>query len=665
MNNNSFQKIRIAFTIFLYFQTLCIPTASQTTRKLERPIQSVDGEKRIALVIGNARYTKAKPLLNPANDAADIASKLRELGFEVIGGATEGIDLKQSAMESLIARFGSRLSETKGVGLFYYAGHGITSNGQNYLIPVDADIPDEDLIKYKAVPVGYVLDKMAAARNSFNLVILDACRNNPFAPQWRTVRDASDSKGLANSNPPKGTLVLYATQPGSVAIDGAVGSRNGVFTGALLKNLDQPDVELDRLVKLVARDVETASNDKQSPWKEGLYSGDFYFRRSALTDSMNIRKTVPDSQANALIEAQQEQQAWELVKNSSDPGDFRLFLTKFPSGANFSKARIRLEELAWQSAKAADSKDGLKAYLDEFPTGANSATARIRLGQLESSEGSIASPLPPGGTEATAYSKTRKSASGIELVWIPPGEYLMGSSLAQISANQKLAKKRDQNANEELLSTEMQQQLVTIPNGFWMGRFEVTQQQWRSLMGTVPSGCYGTSDLFGDTRPVVCVSWKDANEFIAKLNENDTEFEYRLPSEIEWEYAARGGTTTRFFWGDDRKYDQICRYANGADKSTSVGWRNKACRDGYLGTAPVGSFQPNSFGLYDTSGNVWEFTADIFVDSHASAGDGQRRVIRGGNWQGSPESLGSASRGWVEPADSNLNIGLRLVARAK
>ncbi|HXH69885.1 MAG TPA: caspase family protein [Pyrinomonadaceae bacterium] len=250
---NNFQK---SISFILLFAVICGQVfsaqtlrANGQTRKLERSNKQnqVNSEKRIALVIGNGNYQNATKLNNPTNDATDMAKTLRNLGFEVIGGEKDGLNLSQSQMEALIGEFGRRLAETKGVGLFYYAGHGVTSYGQNYLVPVDANIPDEDLVKYRAVPVGYVLDKMATAKNSFNLVILDACRNNPFARSWRNFRDIGDSKGLANSNPPRGTLVLYATQPGGISIDGVGNSKNGLFTQALLKQIKKPNLELDPL----------------------------------------------------------------------------------------------------------------------------------------------------------------------------------------------------------------------------------------------------------------------------------------------------------------------------------------------------------------------------------------------------------------------------------
>ena len=190
------KKINL-FTLIFSILLSGLPLTAQTDRKLEREKQTAQTEKRIALVIGNGAYTKAKPLPNPSNDAADMAASLKTLGFEVLSG----VNLDKRAMENLIRDFGNKLANG-GVGLFYYAGHGIQVGGENYLVPVDADIPEEDEVSYSAVSVNLVLGKMATAGNTLNIVILDACRNNPFARSWRTFRDNSNADGLAKIAPP-------------------------------------------------------------------------------------------------------------------------------------------------------------------------------------------------------------------------------------------------------------------------------------------------------------------------------------------------------------------------------------------------------------------------------------------------------------------------------
>lgn len=379
---------------------------SQNVRQLVRPAR--DEPARIALVIGNGAYRHAATLPNPVNDARAMTRALQSLGFEVIGGERKGLDLTHEAMDALISEFGARLAATKGVGLFYYAGHGVQSGGHNYLIPVDAEIPDESRIKYKAVSLGYVLDEMAAARNDFNLVILDACRNNPFARSWRSSRDAGDNKGLGTSNPPRGTLVLYATEPGSVSSDGI--GENSPFTTAFLRQINTPNLELDPLIKAVARDVQIATKQKQSPWKEGLYSGDFYFKTgSAPKQDMPLAPGRADAEPSIVAKdaAAQEREAWDLVKNSSEIADFRGFLKEFPGGSNAAKAKIRLDELAWAVAKAANTKDKVQAYLSEFPDGANAPVARILLRQLDARSATPVNESGKPGATGTQFDRFR------------------------------------------------------------------------------------------------------------------------------------------------------------------------------------------------------------------------------------------------------------------
>ena len=174
-------------------------------------------QSRIALVIGNSSY-KSSPLQNPLNDANDMAVVLRKLGFSV----QLKINADQRSMEDSIRTFGKEL-RSGGIGLFYYAGHGLQVDGRNYLIPIGADVESEADVKYEAVDAGRVLAQMEDAENSMNIIILDACRNNPFARSFR-----SSQKGLAKMDAPVGSILAYSTAPGSVAADGS--GRNGLYT---------------------------------------------------------------------------------------------------------------------------------------------------------------------------------------------------------------------------------------------------------------------------------------------------------------------------------------------------------------------------------------------------------------------------------------------------
>ncbi|MGB4333662.1 MAG: caspase family protein [Chromatiaceae bacterium] len=220
---------------------------------------------RFALVIGNSVYDEGA-LANPVNDATDFAAKLRGVGFQ----AELLLNADQQAMEQAIDTFTRALTGPGKVGLFYFAGHGIEYQGRNYLLPVGAVLHGAVDLRYKAVDAGRILDGMGESGNGLNMVVLDACRNNPFPSAFR-----SASRGLARLSPAKGTLVLYATQPGAVASDGD--GRNGVFTKHLLSALDEPGLEVEQAFKRAALAVDQETGGAQTPWIEGVALGHFAF----------------------------------------------------------------------------------------------------------------------------------------------------------------------------------------------------------------------------------------------------------------------------------------------------------------------------------------------------------------------------------------------------
>jgi hypothetical protein len=222
-------------------------------------------ERRVALVIGNAAYQYTAPLTNPLNDAQDMARVLKDLQFQVI--------LKTNAtlntMADAVFTFGEQL-KGGGVGLFYYSGHGLQVKGENYLIPVDANIGREDDIKRKTINAREVLEKMDEAKSHLNLVFLDACRNNPFPRGIKAV-----SRGLASMSAPTGTLLVFATNPDNVASDGK--DRNGTYTKHLLQYITQPGLEVGMLLRRVRTAVREETGGQQVPWENGSIEGEFYF----------------------------------------------------------------------------------------------------------------------------------------------------------------------------------------------------------------------------------------------------------------------------------------------------------------------------------------------------------------------------------------------------
>ncbi|NJO13170.1 MAG: caspase family protein [Gammaproteobacteria bacterium] len=219
-------------------------------------------------MIGNSTY-KESPLPNPSNDARAMATKLRELGFAVI----EKQNATREDMAAASREFGNRL-KVGGVGLFYYAGHGVQLNGLNYLLPVDADIQDETELQTRGYDVNEILNKMDAAKNPLNIVILDACRNNPLPRSTRAV-----ARGLATMQQGTGTIVAYATQPGATAADGPAGG-NSLYTQQLLQALAQPGLKIEDVFKQVRTEVFRLSSGTQTPWENSSLVGEFYFNRT-------------------------------------------------------------------------------------------------------------------------------------------------------------------------------------------------------------------------------------------------------------------------------------------------------------------------------------------------------------------------------------------------
>jgi uncharacterized caspase-like protein len=221
-------------------------------------------ERRTALVMGNAAYEQG-PLQNPGNDAHDMAAALRRLGFEVT--LVRDADLR--TMREAIEAFSQQLRQG-GVGLFYFAGHGVQVSGENYMLPLGTHIRREQDVSYEAVPVGRILGGMEDANNQLNIIILDACRDNPFARSWRSIQ-----RGLAPTQAAPGTLIAYATAPGKVANDG--GGRNGVYTAHLLRYLMTPGLSVEHLLKRVRAAVIETTRGEQTPWELSSLIEDFFF----------------------------------------------------------------------------------------------------------------------------------------------------------------------------------------------------------------------------------------------------------------------------------------------------------------------------------------------------------------------------------------------------
>jgi hypothetical protein len=305
--------------------------ASSTTLPLWIPGSSAQSDSvlstlpRTALVIGNTRYAQA-PLKNPVNDAKAIGSELQKLGFKV----DLVLDAGRTQMANSIQAFGGALAKAKGVGLFYYAGHGAQLAWRNYLVPIDAEIEKLEDMRDKTVELNSVLQGLIKAANPMNVIILDACRENPFG----TAKPVAQ-KGLSQMDAPPGSLLAYATSPGNTAADGE--GANGLYTENLLRELETPAAKIEDVFKRVRLAVRRRSEGRQIPWESTSLEEDFYFQ--------------PPKQARKLSEAELEKQfeeeleGWEKIKDSKDPAPIEEYLRRYPSGKFSELAQFRLNRL--------------------------------------------------------------------------------------------------------------------------------------------------------------------------------------------------------------------------------------------------------------------------------------------------------------------------------
>ncbi|MEM7362963.1 MAG: caspase family protein [Pseudomonadota bacterium] len=298
-------------------------------------------EQRIALVIGNAAYTN-EPLDNPVNDALAVSTMLTDFGFDV----HTVIDGNLKAMQQGLLGFTEAMTPGA-TAVVFYAGHGVQANDRNYLMPVDANISSESELRFSALEMNDVLDELSRARARISIVIMDACRNNPFEQKTR-----GGSRGLAVVDAAAGTLIAYATSPGSVAADG--NGTNGVYTTALLEALTQPGLQVEEVFKRVRREVVRVTSNRQIPWESSSLTGDFVFNERA------VSKGATDEAQNNIQSS--EDVFWLSIRDSKDSRDFEAYLSQFPEGIYRSLAQTKVDVLT-ASPPVQDCADLTGTYL--------------------------------------------------------------------------------------------------------------------------------------------------------------------------------------------------------------------------------------------------------------------------------------------------------------
>ena len=339
---------------------------------------------RVALIIGNSAYPGNMALSNPANDAQAMADVLKRLGFTVV----ELRDGNRAQMSAAIDKVSSALKGKQGVGMLYYAGHGLQLDWRNYMVPVDANLKSAADVPQQTIDLSSVVDIFKAAGNRMNIVVLDACRDNPFGGS------TSSAKGLAQLDAPPSTFLAYATAPGNVAEDGDEKTGNGLYTQFLLQELKRPTAKIEDVFKRVRLNVRKQSQGRQIPWESTSLEDDFFFNDGAkytikaedlerMAASALAKVAEKDRAAEALRQKEiqrvaaltpapdaklskeqaremafkEEKAAWDKIKTSSNPDDFYSFLQRFPSGGDLAEAaQYRLDQLAKPKITAALGK---------------------------------------------------------------------------------------------------------------------------------------------------------------------------------------------------------------------------------------------------------------------------------------------------------------------
>ncbi len=527
---------------------------------------------RTALLIGNSIYPDA-PLLTPADDIGKMSNALTKSQFEI----TEKANLKKEEMRNAVLQFGQSLKDFGGIGIFYYAGYAVQVEGENYLIPVDANVKSEADVPAHGINLIEVMEIMQAAGAMFNIVILEACYQNPFGEKI-----IPSQSGLAEIKSPDGFLVTTACRPGETIQ--AAKTRVSLFTNSLASYLSSSDLDIVEIFEKVIEDVSENSKKKQTPWmlsalKRGLSlnfpNRDFYYLLIDLQDYREVWKSKKN--------LREVYQVWESLAriyprwfskiNSGDPIDVIIYAMN----------------------------DDLKGIFFEM----------VHIFEVDLSQ---------------------TNSLGMKFVYIPPGEIIMGSQF-------------DEPGREK----DEQPYPVTISPGFFIQDTEITQGQWKAVMGDNPS----VFDDCGLDCPVENVSWNDIREYINRLNMLEETESYRLPTEAEWEYSTRAGSVTWFSFGNEvDKFGDYAWYKNNSGNKPH----------------PVAQKNPNPWGLFDVHGNVWEWCQSWGgpypsgpVTNPLGPSNGNFKVVRGGSWFYSMLHARSANRFYLYPNDRNYTVGFRLI----
>lgn len=632
---------------------------------------------RLALIIGNDQYRFVPPLQNAVADANTMADAFRKAGYKATVVANR--DLK--SMKDDIRSF-RKLVQSGDEVVFFYSGHGTQMGGENFLLPIDVRAESADQVRDDALSLSQVLNDLRASNPAFTLAIVDACRDNPFASKGRAI----GGRGLTGVAGATGQMVMYAAGEGQQALDRlgpADTVRNGVFTRVFVREMTRPGLPIDQVLRNVRVEVNRLAASVRHEQVPALYDqvlGTYYFYPPT-AESLAAPPAAPIPMKPGVAGPQ---------------GTGTMDLADLQKADKEDQAR-KAEWSKWQTAmkSAFDRVGGLSenvqlAAWERFVTtyqGQNNPFTEDDEALMAKARQAINSFKNKAPTGAKAVPGFKDCDQCPEMVWLPTGSFAMGAPdsdperdkdegpVHEVKIGRKLAMGRFHVTVDEFTRFVQDTGYITEAEngpgclGYAGGRWRVDKQiNWRNP---------GYAQLVKE--PVVCVSHNDAKAYVRWLQRKSGKPGYRLPSEAEWEYAARAGTTTRYVWGDEANSAAQCTHANAADTTVreqvpgAATWAVAGCSDGYAYMAPVGSFRANAFGLHDMIGNAWQWLEDTWHEGYAGAptdgsvwdgGDAARRVLRGGSWYDKPRVLRPAIRNRFEATRAVATYGFR-VARSE
>ena len=672
------------------------------------PASAQGAERRIALVIGIGAYQNAPQLANPVRDARAIGDALRQLNFAV----DELYDPDDRTLTRGIRDFGVKAQKAD-VAVVFYAGHGVQAAKENYLIPADARLQRERDLLYEAVPLDLMLGEVSQAAK-LGMVLLDACRDNPFVERISRSMPAggpgAPSSGLARVDAvPRNMLVAMSTKADAVAEDGA--GEHSPFATALLAKFATPGLELSLFFRSVRDSVLQATQGRQEPYVfSSLGAEPFYFnpkpvaRLPVVEAARKVRMytgpigiVAPTDPDGGPVQVVIKTVPRGVIRDGARPirpgerltpeqlaglvflpepgyvgsaGILGYQAATAQGGTADSAVEIDVMDAAeaademaqaalWERVRGTGKPEDIDLFLRLYPASRFAAAAQQLRSRLAPSATAVAPPPAPASVSATANAPPAKEqvamaqpprgllASGREfrdcptcpvMVEIPAGEFTMG-----LGSSDPAAKPAHR---------------VRIAP-FALAQTPATIGDWQACTEGGGCGPLPRMAVTDPATPLHNVSWDDAEAYIAWLSRT-TGQAYRLPSEAEWEYAARAGAATRYAWGEQLGVALAnCANCGGVQDPKAP--------------APAQSYKPNAFGLYDMGGGVAQWVQDCWFPNYASSpADGaaretsgcRQRVLRGGSFRSTADDVTPAARNHYDAPVRYLTNGFRVARNA-